>query len=186
MGKNKPQDKEIPFVDERQTELKNLGHPAAATNHRFRASHREDPFPNDRGEGTDDGTVVTKQSFKDEADINNVMKRFEQTGQLPDMIKREPKYGDFIDVPSFQEAQEIIIHTQEQFAALPAAVRDRFANDPEKFLEFVSDASNADEMARMGLMTPESVKRVQDARDAAKEKEIEERIAKKQKPTETP
>ena len=40
---------------------------------------------------------------------------------------------------------------QEQFAALDAAVRSRFDNDPAKFLEFTADPANADEMVKMGL-----------------------------------
>ena len=34
---------------------------------------------------------------------------------------------------------------------MPAEVRDRFQNDPGRFLEFANDASNYDEALKMGL-----------------------------------
>lgn len=101
---------------------------------------------------------LTKQSMKDECDINNVLKRYETTGVLPDYIKENPQYGDFSDVGTFQEAMDTINRSMEQFNMLSAKVRDRFANDPVKFLAFVNDAQNIDEMVSLGLATkrPES------------------------------
>lgn len=95
------------------------------------------------------GKVI--QSSKEECDINNIMKKFERTGQLPDMIKTNPKYGDFSEPLSYQEAQNIVIHANEQFAALSAKVRERFSNNPQKFLEFCHDPENAQEMVKLGL-----------------------------------
>ena len=40
---------------------------------------------------------------------------------------------------------------EEAFNAMPAEVRDRFQNDPGRFLEFANDASNYDEALKMGL-----------------------------------
>ena len=44
-----------------------------------------------------------------------------------------------------------VIRAAEAFAAMPADVRDRFQNDPGRFLEFANDASNYDEALKMGL-----------------------------------
>lgn len=124
-------------------------------------------FDRNRVVTTVEGPSKTKQSERDACDINQIMKRFERTGILPEMIRKEPHYGDFSDPVTYQEALNLVIHTGEQFAALPAKIRARFENDPEQFLAFCSDAKNADEMADMGLMKPESVARVRDARKAA-------------------
>lgn len=93
----------------------------------------------------------TKQSFKAECDINNIMKRFERTGVLTDMIKQNPAYGDFSEVPDYLEALNIVAHAHTQFESLSAKVRARFNNDPEQFLAFVSDPRNRKEMVDMGL-----------------------------------
>ena len=94
---------------------------------------------------------LTKQSAKDECDINKITARYERTGALPDMIRANPKYGDFSEAPTYLEACNIVLHAEEQFMALDAKVRARFANDPALFLEFATNKENLEEMVKMGL-----------------------------------
>jgi phage internal scaffolding protein len=64
-----------------------------------------------------------------------------------------PQFGDFTHTPAdFGEAYQILTDVQEKFDALPSAVRDRFGNDPQSLLEFLSDDSNRSEAARLGLL----------------------------------
>ncbi|QXP08288.1 MAG: internal scaffolding protein [Arizlama microvirus] len=112
---------------------------------------------------------VTKQSDLKDTDINAIMKRFERTGQLPDMIVKTPRYGDFSEVPTYQEALEIVNLANDQFANLDVSIRNRFDNDPAKFLNFATDSKNVDELERFGLLKPEAVKARQAARNAAAE-----------------
>lgn len=93
----------------------------------------------------------TKQSFKDECDINNILKKYQKTGQLPDMIRSNPQYGDFSDVVDYQTGLDIVNKAHTQFMALSADVRERFANSPEKFLQFCGDVKNLPEMIKMGI-----------------------------------
>lgn len=93
----------------------------------------------------------THRYMKDECDINMIMKKFEKTGQLPEMIKNNPQYGDFTDAPDYQTALHTVMHAQEQFANLSAKVRNRFNNDPAEFLEFATNPENLKEMVKMGL-----------------------------------
>jgi len=93
----------------------------------------------------------TIQSAKDECDINIILKKYKTTGQLPDLIKSNPQYGDFSQVSDYQSAMNVIVHAQEQFSALSAHVRKRFNNDPAEFLSFAQDASNSSEMIKLGL-----------------------------------
>lgn len=81
----------------------------------------------------------TKDSFKDECDINKIMKKYLRYGQLPALVQREPQYGDFSEVPDYQEALEIVHRAEVAFSALPAAVRRECENDPAVFLERVQD-----------------------------------------------
>lgn len=97
------------------------------------------------------GPSLVKPEFQNESDINLIMERFNKTGQLPEMIQSNPQYGDFSSAADYQEAMNIVLLAQDQFDALPAHVRDRFQNDPEKFLEFTSDTKNIPEMVTMGL-----------------------------------
>lgn len=95
----------------------------------------------------------TQQSFKDEVDINTIVKRFGLTGQLPDDFSM-PMQGDFADVPDFQTALNLVISAQEEFMKVPAEVRARFANDPGELMAFLGDAKNRDEAIKLGLVVP--------------------------------
>lgn len=116
-------------------------------------------FNYDRNAASDESGLDTgseggaKQSFKDECDINTIVKRFGLTGELPSNV-RTPVNGDFLNVPDFQTAMGIIRSAQEAFAEMPSAVRSRFHNDPAEFMDFVSDASNRAEAEKLGLVLP--------------------------------
>ena len=62
-----------------------------------------------------------------------------------------PPFVDFEETFDFQSSMNVIRAAEEAFAAMPADVRDRFQNDPGRFLEFANDASNYDEAVKMGL-----------------------------------
>lgn len=96
----------------------------------------------------------TKQADAPACDINNILKRYEENGVLPDMIRANPQYGDFSNVPSYQEALETVMKAEEQFGALPAKIRERFNNNPASMLEFVNDPENGAEMIKLGMRIP--------------------------------
>lgn len=96
----------------------------------------------------------TKQSFKEECDINNIMRRYEATQVLDHVSGQMPEFGDYIGVLSYQESLNAVLYAQEQFAQLSAEVRDRFGNDPAKMLAFLEDEANRDEAVKLGLVAP--------------------------------
>lgn len=98
------------------------------------------------------GRSKTKQAFKEECDINNIVPRL-QNGEAVLMNTGSANYGDYSDPTEFHDAQNIVAYAKEQFQALPAKVRDRFANDPGNFLEFTADPENQKELLKMGLAT---------------------------------
>lgn len=93
----------------------------------------------------------TKQSFKDECDINLIMKRYERTGVIDFINPRTSFYSDCPDL-DFQAAMQLVKDAKDRFAALPSNVRDRFGNDPGKLLQFLSDPSNREEAIKLGLV----------------------------------
>jgi len=96
---------------------------------------------------------VTKQSFKDECDINVLMARYESTGQLPNLNEVAPQYLDCTG-QEFNEHMNFIAGAKSLFAELPARIRSRFENDPAQFLDFCSAEKNRPELAEMGLLKP--------------------------------
>ena len=96
---------------------------------------------------------LTKQSFKDECNINKIMAKFQRTGMINHYSKHAPQYMN-IPAIEYHEALNMIAEANSMFAELPSSVRDKFANDPEKFLEFVQNPKNNDELVEMGLANP--------------------------------
>jgi phage internal scaffolding protein len=83
---------------------------------------------------------ATLQSFKDDADINCIIARYENTGVLVDPtvpVSRIPNFGDFSELPTYQEAQNVIIAAKNAFDTLSAKIRERFHNDPAAYYDFV-------------------------------------------------
>lgn len=128
----------------------------------------------------------TSQEFAAESDINLIMARFLKTGTIPVYADRQPFYVDAADLPSFQDMQNILISADEAFGNLPAALRERFGNDAARFVEFVSDPANEQELRKLGLLSPEAVERL-DAADAAKAAaQAADRLAAADKPPQAP
>jgi len=98
------------------------------------------------------GPSKTKQSPLQETDINFIVKKSVSNGHLP-MMMQEARYGDFSEPTTYQDALNTVIVAQNQFAALPSHVRERFGNNPEHFLRFTADPKNAAEMVKLGLAT---------------------------------
>lgn len=96
---------------------------------------------------------LAQQSFKDEVDINYLLERFRVTGQMPQGV-RVPTYGDFTGLTDYRSALDAVNRANDSFMALPAEVRSRFGNDPQKFIEFASDSNNLDELRKLGLAVP--------------------------------
>lgn len=90
------------------------------------------------------------QSQKDDADINTIVRNFGITGKMPENV-RIPTYGDFEFVGSYQDALHAVREADASFMQLPADVRSRFENNPQNFLDFVSNPDNAEEMRMLGL-----------------------------------
>jgi len=89
----------------------------------------------------------TKQSFKDETDVNLIIQKHTRMGTLSHLEKFGGQYGDLSNF-DFQEAQNQIANANSMFEQLPSAVRNQFANSPEKFFEFVNDPENSEQLAQ--------------------------------------
>jgi len=96
----------------------------------------------------------TKQSFKDECDINTIMRRYIQSGEMPVLNQKAPQYLDCTGI-DYQQAMEFIAGAKTLFGEMPADIREKFENDPAQFLDFCSQEKNRPEMAEMGLLRPD-------------------------------
>lgn len=113
-----------------------------------------------------DDPSLAQQQFKDECDINEIVRRFGLTGQMPEAVAM-PVTGDFTSVVDFHSALNLVRQAEAGFMELPAEMRSRFDNDPGKLLAFLDDERNRDEAVKLGLVVkpPEKTRDVVTAID---------------------
>lgn len=87
---------------------------------------------------------LTKQYFKDECDINNVVNKFAQTGQIPNLNNMEPQYGNSPDM-DLKTALDSVFELKAEFANLTTQEKAQFSNNPEIYAQFLSDYAQSPE-----------------------------------------
>lgn len=108
----------------------------------------------DSGLKCEDPTLA-QQQFLEECDINTIVERFGLSGEVPTAVAM-PTYDDFSGVNDFQTAMNAVLDAQARFMELPAKVRSRFDNDPQKLLEFLAVDANREEAQYLGLLQPKA------------------------------
>ncbi len=98
--------------------------------------------------------ILTKQSFKKETDINQIMARFIKTGIITEdaLAKRQASFADVSNIGDYQECQNQIHAAQAAFMTLAPQVRARFQNNPAELLDFVSHKENREEAIQLGII----------------------------------
>lgn len=102
---------------------------------------------------------LAQQHFKDETDINRIVKQFVATGMVNASTRQALDPQTFYDVMDYQSALEAVRAADEVFMQLPAELRERFGNDASSFVDFALDPVNAAEIRALGLgkLPPEVV-----------------------------
>lgn len=121
---------------------------------------KADPFPSEtrirprglrrRVQSHPRGQSMTKQADTEKADMNRILSRASSTGLLPQRVA-QPLSGEIPDIESFHDAMNLIVNANNQFMALPVAIREEFRHSPEAFLDFARNPENAEKMVTMGL-----------------------------------
>lgn len=97
------------------------------------------------------GKGQTQQHFKDECDINNIMRRFAAGAEITHLARVTPRYGE-APAQSFAEAMFLVKDTEREFNALPSEIRKEFMNDASLYLDAISDPDKADRLRELGIL----------------------------------
>lgn len=97
------------------------------------------------------GEGVTQQQFRDEVDINTIVRNFGITGEMPENLKM-PVSGDFTGISDYHQALNLVLQAEDGFMTLPGDMRARFQNDPGQLLAFLENPANKDEAIKLGLV----------------------------------
>lgn len=93
----------------------------------------------------------TQQQFKEDCDVNFIVKKFMRTGQLTHLAKQQGYYADMSEYPDLATAMQSLSEAQSAFDALPADLRRRFGNSPVEMVKFLQDPNNVEESIKLGL-----------------------------------
>lgn len=126
---------------------------------------------NESGLHCEDATL-TQQHFKDETDINNILRQFNITGLLP-QSPLSPRYGDFTGISDYHSALNAVMAAESEFDGLPAQIRARFNNNPEELIEFLANNENLDEAISLGLVDKKPEASVQPIVESPSEKAVD-------------
>jgi len=97
----------------------------------------------------------TQQHFKNECNINQIMKKYAKTGFLTDPTKiptRYPQFGDFSNIQDYQTLKNKELEISTYFNKLPAALRTKFNYNPQEFINWINNPDNKDEALKLGLI----------------------------------
>jgi len=97
------------------------------------------------------GDGKTRQSFKEECDINNILARYQTSGILDFAQKHEPQYAD-VSAIDYQESMLKVAQAKSMFNDMPSSLRARFKNDPAQMLDFLQNPANRAEAETLGLV----------------------------------
>ena len=92
----------------------------------------------------EDTETETKQSFKDECDINNIVAKFQTTGILPSNILKDPQYGEAPNM-DLKTAIDLTQKLKNDFDNLTPDQRVIFDNDFEIYGQFLDEFDRSPE-----------------------------------------
>lgn len=104
-----------------------------------------------RGTDINTGVTMTKQADRDEADINQIIKRFEKTGMLT-VNQREAFFGDVSGLTDYKTALDTVNEANNLFKGMSAEIRTRFDNDPALMIQFLDNEDNYEEAVKLGMV----------------------------------
>jgi len=108
-------------------------------------------FTRDPRPGVDTGPGRTKQSFRDDCDINVIVEKHAKTGFLNALQVPPPMYLDLASVPDYQTAANYMATSEQYFMTLPAQVRAEFQNDVSQFIDFLAQPDAHERLKDVGL-----------------------------------
>lgn len=97
------------------------------------------------------GKMMTKQAFRDDVDINLIVKRYGQNGMFDHLERREATYGDFSRSTNLHEAMNLVKAAEAEFEELPAEVRTLANNDPVQYYAMLAEEKETQALKRAGM-----------------------------------
>lgn len=97
---------------------------------------------------------LVQQHFKDEVDINSIVRRYGITAGMP--VRADgAMYGDFTGISDYESAVALVESTRDRFMRLPAELREKFGNSPGALVQFAQNSTEEEFDAVFKPVSPE-------------------------------
>lgn len=97
--------------------------------------------------------TMVQQQFRDEVDVNTIVRRFGMTREMPSGLDGGV-YGDFTGISDYESAVAAVERAQSGFLTLDPEVRARYENDPGLYLAAVAQMSDEELEVASGRREP--------------------------------
>jgi len=94
---------------------------------------------------------MTEQHHKESCDIHVILRQSKRNGVIEHVNQFQGTYGDFANAPDFKAAQDLIAAGKTMFETVPAHIRTDMENDPSKFIDFMQNPENREQIQDYGL-----------------------------------
>lgn len=98
----------------------------------------------------------TDQTFKDDCDVNLILRRYMKTGDQS-IFRQGGSYSDVSEVPDLLEAHLNLQRAKTAFDLLPSEIRKKLHNNPLMLEQYLSDPKNHEEAIELGLLNKKSL-----------------------------
>lgn len=95
---------------------------------------------------------LTIKSQAESTKIQNIIKKYQTTGYVPEVNANIPKYLDTTNIGNLQEIQNQLINVNNYFLSLDPKIRLKFNNDPHQLVTFLQNPNNKDEAIKLDLI----------------------------------
>lgn len=113
-------------------------------------------FPDvDEGTVADYGPSLTRQSERDAADINVILRQYERTGMMP-LNELQAVFEDVSEFGDYRANLEKVRAADAAFAELDPRVRTHFGGDPAQLLAAIADPAREAELRELGVLPPKA------------------------------
>lgn len=93
----------------------------------------------------------TDPSFAEQCNVNNIIKKYKETGQITHMARSQGVYADVSTVTDLLTATTQVEKAAEAFKTIPAELRRKLNEDPAALIDFLNDPNNDEEAIYYGL-----------------------------------
>jgi len=95
----------------------------------------------------------TQMQYKDQVNVNNIMKKFKKTGSITHLRNaKEGVYADLTQITDYAESLMQIKKADEAFLSIPSEIRNKFQNNPANLISYLKDPKNTEEAIKHGLL----------------------------------